>query len=141
MEKYSEKKKKKKGQGRKTLRRFDIGVFVRRENISHIQREKQTDRQRQTDRQTDRETDRDRQTDRQTDTERAWLHSLLFEQSTVSRTFTCTQGLAVSVGVQKEQNRLQQLIIRYVCMDVADTSGYIYTAHFLTITRRALDSI
>ena len=63
MEKYSEKKKKKKkkkGQGRKTLRRFDIGVFVRRENISHIQREKQTDR----DRQTDRETDRDRQTDR-----------------------------------------------------------------------------
>ena len=62
MEKYSEKKKKKKGQGRKTLRRFDIGVFVRRENISHIQRDRQTDRDR--DRQTDRETDRDRQTDR-----------------------------------------------------------------------------
>ena len=105
------------------------------EKISHTYRER--NRQTETDRQTEKQTE----TDRQTDTERAWLHSLLFEQSTVSRTFTCTQGLAVSVGVQKEQNRLQQLIIRYVCMDVADTSGYIYTAHFLTITRRALDSI
>ena len=47
--------------------------------IIHIGRE----RERETDRQT-RQTDRD--TGRETDRERAWVHSLLYERSTISRT-------------------------------------------------------